>query len=347
MVDTEKRTASDIYRTACESGAGEGSFIATVISGGAFGEKALFSGGKISACTDDNGFFRAYEADFSETDCSGIRVVDGQEVYVETLGNEKQAIICGAGHLALPIIRIMKMLDMSVTVIDDREEFSENAVKSGADRVICRPFAEAMKEVEGDEDTFFIVVTRGHRYDKDCVGGALRKRHAYVGMIGSKRHARFVKESLREENIPDELIDSVYTPIGVDIGAETPEEIAVSIAAEVIEIKNRKRRNSGFTKDMMKEIVTGDRDPVILATIVKREGSAPRTAGSKMIVRRDASIAGTIGGGVAEANIIKYAAGLLNEGFTGAEIRHEGLRYSAEDNGPVCGGAMDVLLESI
>ena len=190
-------------------------------------------------------------------------------------------------------------------------------------------------------------MTRGHRYDRDCVGGALRKKHGYVGMIGSRRHAKFVKEALLDEGISEELIESIYTPIGLDIGAETPEEIAIAIAAEIIEVKNRKRRNSGFTREMMKEIMSEEREPVMLATIVRREGSAPRTAGSKMIVRKDASIAGTIGGGVAEANIIQYAAKLLNEGFSGTQIRHEGMRYSAEDDGPVCGGSVDVLFDTI
>ncbi|MGX8716224.1 MAG: XdhC family protein, partial [Lachnospiraceae bacterium] len=291
------------------------------------------------------GFLKAHEAEVIAMQDTGIISIEGQDIFVELLGNEKQVVICGAGHVAMPIISITRMMGLNVTVIDDREEFIENAKKRGASRTICKSFAEGMAEVEGSDDTFFVVVTRGHRYDKDCVGAALRKRHAYVGMIGSRRHAAFVRQNLLKEGLSEELIDSIYTPIGLDIGAETPEEIAVSIVGEIIEVKNRRKRNIGFPKAMMRAIMEEGRDPMILATIIKRAGSAPRAVGSKMLVRRDGSIVGTIGGGSAEADIMKYAARLLAEGFCGTRVRHVDLACSAEEDGMVCGGVIDVLLE--
>ena len=150
-----------------------------------------------------------------------------------------------------------------------------------------------------------------------------------------------------KEGLSEELVNSIYTPIGLNIGAETPEEIAVAIVAELIEVKNRKKRNFGFPKDVMKAIMDDKRDPMILATIVARAGSAPRAVGSKMLVRKDGTIVGTIGGGSAEGEIMKYSRQLLEEGFKGTELRHVDMACSAEEDGMVCGGVVDVLLETV
>ena len=347
MLTIHNRPAADIYEAIHEANSNTGLYTATVISGNAIGEKALFADGAICWCSDDQGFLKAHENEVSDSAGCGILNIDGENIFVELLGNEKHAVVCGAGHLSLPIITITRMMGMYVTVIDDREEFCENARRQGANHVICKSFAEGMAEIEGNDDTFFIVVTRGHRYDKDCVAEALRKRHAYVGMIGSKRHAEFVRRSLQEEGLSDELIDSIYTPIGLSIGAETPEEIAVAIVAEIIQVKNRSRRNFGFSRELLKAILDDDREPMILATIVSRKGSAPRAAGSKMLVRKDGSILETVGGGSAEAEVIEYAKHLLREGITAAEVRHPGLAVSPEEDGMVCGGEIEVLLETV
>jgi xanthine dehydrogenase accessory factor len=166
-------------------------------------------------------------------------------------------------------------------------------------------------------------------------------------MIGSRRHAVIVKGSLLQQGIPEELIESIYTPIGIDIDAETPEEIAVAIAGEIIRVKNHYRRNFAFSKDMMKAILTQEREPMILATIIKKAGSAPRAVGTKMLVKRDGSIIGTIGGGSAEGEIIAHAAEMLNTARTESEILQFNLISGPQDAGMVCGGIMDVLFETI
>ena len=338
---------SSIYEAISEPANGRERYVATVIKGAEIGEKTLISGGGIVWCSNSGGFLAAHEAEICQSLDTEVLGIEGREVFIELLGNEKHIVICGAGHVSLPLIAICRMMDMKVTVIDDREDFIESAREAGANMVICKPFKEAMAEVEGSDDTFFVVVTRGHRYDKDCVGEALLKDHAYVGMIGSKRHAKFVREALREEGISEELIDSVYTPIGLKIGAETPAEIAVAIAGELIEVKNSKRKNFGYPKEILKAILDDEREAMVLATIVTREGSAPRGAGSKMLVKPDGSIIGTVGGGVAEANVIKHAQSLLAEGFRGAELMYHDLACYANEDGMVCGGNINVLLEAV
>ncbi len=125
------------------------------------------------------------------------------------------------------------------------------------------------------------------------------KSHAYIGMIGSRLRVKKVKEAVIENGCDPEIVDQIYTPIGLDIGAETPEEIAVAILAEIIEVKNRKGRRLGYPKEIVHAIL--DRDTIkerkVLATIIDRKGSAPRGIGTKMLVLPDGVCVGTIGGG--------------------------------------------------
>ena len=337
----------NLYHAISDANNNAETYIATVVRGVHTGEKALIQDGKMIWNSEPEGFLASHESEIAGAGDSGIFDIAGEDVFVELLGNEKHVVICGAGHVSLPIISITRMLGMYVTVIDDREEFIEDARKYGANRVICKSFAEGMAEIEGNDDTFFVIVTRGHRYDKDCVGGALLKKHAYVGMIGSKRHAEIVRDNLMKEGFSEEQVNSIYTPIGLSIGAETPEEIAVSIAAELIEVKNRKKRNFGFPKDVLKAILDDDRETMILATIADRKGSTPRDVGSKMLVRKDGSIVGTIGGGAAEGFIINISKKMLEDGFTGSELRYVDMKGSADEDWMVCGGAVNVLLETV
>ena len=156
MLTIHNRPAADIYEAIHEANSNTGLYTATVLSGNAIGEKALFADGAICWCSDDQGFLKAHENEVSDSAGCGILNIDGENIFVELLGNEKHAVVCGAGHLSLPIITITRMMGMYVTVIDDREEFCENARRQGANRVICKSFAEGMADSEGSYDTFFI-----------------------------------------------------------------------------------------------------------------------------------------------------------------------------------------------
>ena len=99
----------------------------------------------------------------------------------------------------------------------------------------------------GRSDSWFVIVTRGHRYDRICLEQILHKTSAYVGMMGSRRRMAIVKEQLEESGIARETLDEVHTPIGLKIGAETPEEIAVSVMAEIIQVKNSRQKGGGYS----------------------------------------------------------------------------------------------------
>ena len=200
---------------------------------------------------------------------------DGIRIYRERIGGRKKLYICGGGHVSMPIIRIGKMIGFTVTVLEDRPKFADNARAAGADRVFCEPFGDGLARITGDEDSWFVIVTRGHRYDTECLECILRKRHAYVGMMGSRRRVAIVKDQLHQKGVSRELLDSVHTPIGLKIGAETPEEIAVSIMAEIIQVKNSRDNSGGYSEEMLRGLMSEDGRKKTVATIVSRKGSAP------------------------------------------------------------------------
>ena len=163
-----------------------------------------------------------------------------------------------------------------------------------------------------------------------------------------------VREHLASEGIAQDVIDAVRMPIGLDIGAETPEEIAVAIMGEIIQIKNAKSRNNGFTRAMIDALQSESRGPAVLATIVSKEGSSPRGAGTRMLTGAQGLIAGTIGGGLAEARAIERSKEMLSELSEGkiekarpVIMKVDMSGKDIEDEGMICGGAIEVLLEIV
>ena len=163
----------------------------------------------------------------------------GERIFQERISRPAKLVICGAGHVSMPIIRMGKMLGFHVTVVEDRPKFADDARRAEADQVYCEPFEDGLAKIKGDTDTWFVIVTRGHRYDTDCLRTILGKPRAYVGMMGSKRRTEIVKDQLEAEGVERDMLEAVHTPIGLKIAAETPEEIAVSIMAEIIQIEKQ------------------------------------------------------------------------------------------------------------
>lgn len=324
--------------------------VLTVLDGENIGEKVLTSDGTILWESQEHGFFRGFQDEIKALDDSGVIRLGGHEVFCDVLGNEKQIVICGGGHVSIPVITLGVMMGCEVTVLEDRPLFADNARRAGATKVICAPFEEGLEQVKGNADTYFVIVTRGHRYDQICLEKIARKEHAYIGMIGSRRRTTLVKQILAEKGIDKNVLDSVYTPIGLDIGAETPVEIAVAITAEIIEVKNKKKRTCGYTKEIMQAVLNPESgsESKVMATIVKRKGSAPQGVGIKMLVLRSGTCIGTIGGGCMEANIMQKA--LLMASGNGPEAvicKVDMTGADAEEEGMVCGGVVSVLLERV
>lgn len=158
-------------------------------------------------------------------------------VFWDTVGSDQfRVIILGGGHISEPLAKMFSLLDYYVTVVDDRPEFANKQRFQLADAVICDDFMKALQQLEADEKTAVIIVTRGHRHDLDCLRLVLNKKTGYTGMIGSGVKVRAARKVLEEEGFDKTLLSELRAPIGLDIGAQTPAEIAVSIVAEVVEV---------------------------------------------------------------------------------------------------------------
>jgi len=145
-----------------------------------------------------------------------------------------EILILGGGHIALPLVKIASLLGFKVIVVDDRSDFANTSRFPEADQVICDSFEQALASLDIGPGTYTVIVTRGHEHDMNCLKMVIERSAAYIGMIGSRKKVKAVMNHLAEEGTPPDKLAAVFSPIGLDIGAETPEEIAVSIMAEVI-----------------------------------------------------------------------------------------------------------------
>lgn len=152
-------------------------------------------------------------------------------------------VIAGGGHIAQPTHEIAATLGFSVTVIDDRPSFANAERFPRAHRVICDDFRRGVQSLGIDEATALVVVTRGHLHDLEVLRAVLNSRPAYLGMIGSRRRVLTVMEKLKAEGAQEAFLEKVYAPIGLDIGAETPAEIALAIVAEIVSVVRGGRGN--------------------------------------------------------------------------------------------------------
>lgn len=185
---------NSFYETLSEINPNAQNIALTVLSKDKQGAKCLVSAEKIAWESDS--FFSEHADETLAVSGNGIAQIAGLRVFAEVLGQEKKFVICGAGHISMPLIAMIRMLDCPVTVIDDRPYFADNARRAQATTVYCEPFEEALAKIPGDDDTFFIIVTRGHRYDEACLSAIVRKPHAYIGMIAAAAASALSKNPL-------------------------------------------------------------------------------------------------------------------------------------------------------
>jgi xanthine dehydrogenase accessory factor len=156
------------------------------------------------------------------------------EVMVEIVEAPVTLLIVGGGHIGLSLATIAAHVGYSVAVLDDREMFANPERFPMADKTMAGDFGEHLPAFPIGRNTYIVMVSRGHRQDETALRLVIGRGAAYVGMIGSRRRVSTVLRHLAEEGLPLDELEAVYTPIGFDLGAETPEEIAVSIMAELI-----------------------------------------------------------------------------------------------------------------
>lgn len=248
----------------------------------------------------------------------------------EWFASKPLLFICGAGHVAQKLANIASFLDFRIHIMDSRGEFANKDHFPNVDKVICDSFDNLSSHLEAD--SYYAVVTPGHQDDYACVKQILNSSYTYLGMIGSRKKIAATYDRLTADGFSNEALDTIHAPIGLSIGAVTPSEIAISILAEIIEIKNKKSVAS-ISTELLETKENGT-----LCIIIDKTGSAPRGIGSMMLVTKDGQI-DTLGGGAVENQVLIDARSI-----TSPCIKEYNLGPSdAAKLGMICGGTNKVL----
>lgn len=254
----------------------------------------------------------------------------------QTLSAPVRLVICGGGHVSRALVPAARAVGFQVTVLENRREvLAEGNFPPDTD-LRWGEFDRLLREGQFGPNTFYAIMTRGHREDWTCLREILSLPHGYVGMMGSRKKVAATRQKLAQEGFSQQQIDSVHSPIGLAIGAETPAEIAVSVVAELIQC----RKDLGLQAPLEPDLIAGlDQFPYALVTLVDCQGSTPRAPGARMLVFGDGSIRGTIGGGPSEADAIRRGMEALKTGRPGLySYRMDG---SADS---ICGGVVQYLI---
>src|SRR5580700_1189835 len=164
------------------------------------------------------------------------------EIFIEPVLPVPLLYIFGAGHVAMELFKAARSPGFECIVIDDREAYANAERFPGAQQIIAKDFDDALKEFTPTESSYIVIATRGHRDDMRVLRWAVQTQACYIGMIGSKRKTIEIFRQLTEEGLSPQLFERVHAPVGLDIGAGTPEEIAVAITAELIAVRRQVER---------------------------------------------------------------------------------------------------------
>ena len=164
------------------------------------------------------------------------------DIFIEPVLPPATLYIFGAGHVAVNLYEVAHHAGFDVTVVDDRETYANRERFPEAEQVIAEDFDKATSQLTPNETSYIVIVTRGHRDDMRVLRWAVQTRARYIGMIGSKRKTIAIFRELTREGLAPELFERVHAPVGLDIGAITPEEIAVAITAELIAMRRHAER---------------------------------------------------------------------------------------------------------
>jgi xanthine dehydrogenase accessory factor len=178
--------------------------------------------------------------DFVLTEEHGYACGGGMTVFVEPQGRRPLLVMFGAGHVGRAVTMIAHGCGFRVVVVDERSECTAQDLLPGADEIICAPFADAFGRLKLDGESFVVIATPGHRHDFDAVRGCLATEAGFIGLLGSRRKRETLLKTLEEEGYGDSQRERVVTPVGLDIDAQSPEELAVSIVAQLIALRRGK-----------------------------------------------------------------------------------------------------------
>jgi len=180
----------------------------------------------------------------------------GGELILEPIAGIPALVIFGGGHVSKHLSKAASLAGFRVTVVDDREQYANPGRFPEAARTIALPFDQAVKELAVSSSTFIVIVTRGHRSDEEILEQVILTEAGYIGMIGSKRKVLATYQNLMERGVPADELRRVFAPVGLEIGAVTAEEIAISIVAQLIRVRRRVDSPVTDKSGIMKPLIT-------------------------------------------------------------------------------------------
>ena len=163
-------------------------------------------------------------------------VDEARDLLIEPIAGRPRIIVAGGGHVAQAIARQAQLLDFDVTILEDRPEFSDPSRFGGA-RVLAGDVPATLASLDYGWSSFLVIATRGHKLDSDCVMAAVRTEARYIGLLGSRRKVVLVQEMLREAGVDKARLAAIHSPVGLDLGGRTPAEIALSVLAEITQVR--------------------------------------------------------------------------------------------------------------
>ena len=258
-------------------------------------------------------------------------------VLEENLTPPVHLVLFGAGHVGKALFHLARLQDIDITVIDSREEILKQEDFPNAELIkVDYSNMDALKL--NVYNPYFCIFTHGHFGDKACLEWCLKQRSEYIGMIGSKGKVKATFDKLLKEGYTEEQLSKVHAPIGITIGGDTPQEIAVSIMAEIIQTYSSKPNRSVMDIELLKVL---SKKEGVLCRIISKKGSAPRQIGTSMFVTKE-KVYATVGGGALEKRVIEEALNLK-----GNVMLKEYILNPQGDLNMICGGDEEILFQRI
>ena len=280
--------------------------------------------------------------------------IEGQH-YLRRFLPKERLILLGGGTIAQALSPLAARLGFSVVVVDDRPAFANSAAFPDASELFCDSFSNAIAAIGIRAGDYVAVMTRGHRFDAQCLRAVLQgPLPRYLGMVASKRRAIELRNALEAEGFQRDALDAIHSPIGLDLNAITPEEIAVSIGAELIQCRrlgfDRHHKGSSLPNydtnlGLLQFLADPDTKKVVLL-VYETSGSTPVKAGTMMALGEDLRTVGTIGGGCGEHQALMAARALfLTEQCSSFTVDLS--QDLAQEGGMACGGQMKIWLSFV
>ena len=279
---------------------------------------------------------------------------DGEE-YLRSFHPPERLILLGCGNIGQELCRYAADLGFTVTAVDERPGFANRTLMPDAAEILCSDFPDAIRRLQITERDYVCVITRGHRFDADCLREILPGAYPrYLGMIGSKRRVALLMKQLESEGFGPDALKRIHAPIGISINALTVKEIAISIVAELIQCRraglDRRSKETRLTAEdidlRLLEFLACDDVPKALLLVYETSGSTPVKSGAMMAVDKVGRTVGTIGGGCGEGAVLKDAYRIIGSG-TQCTVTVDMSNDIAEEEGMVCGGEMKVLIADV